>query len=339
MGLKLNGISSKIEGIDMSTTTETVASNENRYSVSSGSGISSTYKATVSVTADFNSTDTVHISYVGEHFQEKTLTTTIGALQSNTRLDGSYLMTGSCSMTSCSFTGFFNNNDQTLIYSTLLVIVTRTKVLVGEGDIVLESSATIEGNLSVTGSVEINTLNVGSMTISSMTDGTLTIDECEDFDSIHLPELSFSATNTLPQIPIQWYQNDYRIWNWCPVQPNSFYLIQCKDKTSGSSKIMGGVFYIPDTDSYKYSDSFQQGVSMVNHGEAENARLLIYPTDNYGNDSSWSQVRGIKFGWASANVARPTMIYAENTVNNVSVYRLPISWDLFSFLSATSLFN
>ena len=167
-----------------------------------------------------------------------------------------------------------------------------------------------------------------------MISGELNIEQCVDFNNILIPNIIFSEEETLPKINTQLYEEDYKHWWWCPVLPNSFYLIQCKDQTTDSNKIMGGVFYIPAESSYTYSKGSWQGVSMVNCGESKNARLIIFPTDSNGTDSDWNNVKGIKISWVSGSSNIDKLLYGgPSNEDGIGVYRLPIVWDIFSLIA------
>lgn len=315
MGLKLDGANSKIESMGRTTTTETIAVKEQHYTASSSSGITSTYKATLTVTAAFNSTDKVQITYIGgNHLQEKTLTTTIGDLKSNTQLDSNYLLTGSCSLTSCSFIGSFRNTGNALIYSSLVVRVTRTTVITTENDIILEDDTKINGNLTCDGLVcasankLINLLNSDSLNQSEIGEILL----LEDGTKINA-----QRKNVL--------QTDQGFYYCKELKRNRFYMITCREvNPSNSDYVLGGLFFWPS----KVNFPTYAGVNIpiVNESKTDDlARVILGPYhsgESRWSSGDWSTAKGV---WIGVTSQRND---ACDYVTEPFVHELPLQIDL-----------
>lgn len=315
MGLKLDGANSKIESIGRTTTTETIATQEQHYSNHSSNGFISAYKATVTVTATFNSSDEVQITYVsGVHLQEKTLTTTIGALKSNTKLDGSYLSTGYCSLSSCSFTGSFKSTGHELIYSSLVVRVTRTTVITTENDIILEDDTKINGNLTCDGLVcasankLINLLNSDSLSQSEIGE-ILLLEDGTKFNT--------QRKNVL--------QTDQGFYYCKELKRNRFYMITCREvDPSKSDYVLGGLFFWPS----KVNFPTYAGVNIpiVNESKTDDlARVILGPYhsgESRWSSGDWSTAKGV---WIGVTSQRND---AFDYVTEPFVHELPLQIDL-----------
>lgn len=178
MGLKLDGTNNKITAYSNGEPEYVnIAYQGNTYELVT----SNLKQATVTVTGEFLPTDQFVLTFVSLFKTDlilSTLTYTLAELESESFVSINVTV-DSCSSTSCTFTASYNPSaasGPSLVVDEFSVVVRREKEETGANLIILDNDTKINGNLNISGDIEIDTLSSANINIRTMSGGSISID-------------------------------------------------------------------------------------------------------------------------------------------------------------------